>query len=315
MVSFRDGPKPRNYLSRREQHRVLFLVLSLGLVLILMCEAAKEKNWRWFADLDKNKGPQGVGFLPGDKENAEMEPAPVVQREPFPGVDEKLLETITDNTRFRNEENSAWFNLLGVLHRADESELRKSSIGRVSWLQLNDQSDEYRGELVTVKGTVRRAHRLDAPKNDEGIEAYYQLWLQPDDNPKQPIVVYCLQPPEAFPTGMELREPARVVGFYFKRWLYKGKEDLQTAPVLLAKTIDWQEKPPLPVTDKKFPDALNSIYVLVAVAALLSLLAILYIMFYTRSRPRDEIPEKMYLNFDVQLNSEEESEQEQEKNE
>ena len=308
MISFQDGPKPRNYLSRREQRRLLFLVLGLGLIVILMFEARKAKNWQLFADLDGDNGPKAVGFLPADKENFEDGLDPVLAAGLFPGVDEKLLEAITDNTRFRDEENPAWFNLLGVLRQAEESDLRRAAIGRVSWLQLNEQSHEYRGELVTVQGTIRRAHRVDAAKNDEGIDGYYQIWLQPDDNPKQPIVVYCLQPPQEFPTGMELAERARVTGFYFKRWLYLGKEDLQTAPVLLAKTVDWQEKPS---AEKNIPPAFNSIYFLIAAAAVASLLAIAYIVLCTRGRPRKTEREPVDLNFKIKLNQEEESNEEQ----
>ncbi len=312
MISFQDGPKPRNYLSRREQRRLLFLVLGLGLVVILMFEARKAKNWQLFADLDGDNGPKAVGFLPADKEadkeNGEEGPAPALPQGLFPGVDEKLLEAITDNTRFRDEENPAWFNLLGVLRRAEESDLRRASIGRVSWLQLNEQSDEYRGELVTVRGTIRRAHRVAAAKNDEGIDGYYRIWLWPDENPNQPIVVYCLEPPEAFPTGMELVERARVTGFYFKRWLYLGKEDLQTAPVLLAKTVDWREKP---AAENDIPAGFYSIYFLIAAAAVASLLAMGYIVFCTRGRPRKAEGEPVDLNFDIKLNQEEESNEEQ----
>ncbi len=314
MISFQDGPKPRNYLSRREQRRLLLLVLALGLVVILMFEAGNPKNWQLFVDLDDNpngdNAPKGVGFLPADKENTDEGPDPALPRGLFPGVDEKLLKAITDNTRFRDEENAALFNILGVLRRTDESDLQRASIGRVSWLQLNEQSHEYRGELVTVRGTIRRAHRLDATKNDEGIDGYYRIWLWPDDKPDRPIVVYCLELPQAFPTGMELSERGRVSGFYFKRWLYLGKEDLQTAPVLLAKTVSWQENPP---AENNVPAAFGSIYFLIAAAAVLSLLAIGYILFCTRGRSRKEERRPVDLDFDIKLNREEESQQEQEK--
>ena len=279
MINFQDGPKPRNYLSRREQHRLLFLVLALGLAVILMCEARKPENWQWLKNPDGNKGPRAVGMLPGDVDGGEMLPdddGPLGEKL-FPGVDKGLLKTVRDNTRFRDEENAAWFNLLGVLRRSDEAELRRASIGRISWLQLNEQSNEYRGELVTVLGTIRRAHRVDAQKNDLGIDGYYQVWLQPDDNPKRPVVIYCLELPEGFPTGMELAERARVTGFYFKRWLYKGQEDLETAPVLLAKTVAWEKKPPIA---NNMPAGLDSIYLIIAAAAVLSLPAIAYILYY-----------------------------------
>ena len=38
---------PRNYFSRREQIRLLFLVALLGAVILLMVEAAQPSNWQW----------------------------------------------------------------------------------------------------------------------------------------------------------------------------------------------------------------------------------------------------------------------------
>ena len=216
----------------------------------------------------------------------------------------------TASASFRDEENAAWFNLLGVWKHSDEAELRRASIGRISWLQLNEQSNEYRGELVTVLGTIRRAHRLEAVKNDLGIDGYYQVWLQPDDNPKRPIVVYCLELPQGFPSGMELAERARVSGFYFKRWLYKGQKDLETAPVLLAKTVAWKEKPPVA---NNMPAGLDSIYFLIAAAAVLSLLAIGYILYCTRGRPRKKEETPSDLDSIIKLNPEQEPVKEQEK--
>jgi hypothetical protein len=310
VISFQDGPKPRNYLSRREQRRLLFLVLALGLAVILMCEARKPEHWQCFQTPDGKNGPRPVDMLPDDVENAEGGENGLLGRKLFPGVDQGLLKTIRDNTRFRDEEKAAWFNMLGVLKHGGEAELRRASIGRISWLQLNEQSAEYRGELVNVLGTICRAHRVDAQKNDLGIDGYYQVWLEPDDNTKRRIVVYCLELPEGFPTGMELAERARVTGFYFKRWLYMGQKDLETAPVLLAKTVGWK-KTPAAASDA--PAGLDSIYFLIAAAIVLSLLAIGYILYCTRGRPRKEDDAPVDFNSIIKLNLEEELSEERDK--
>ena len=105
-----------------------------------------------------------------------------------------------------------------------------------------EQSEAYRGELVTIGGTIRRAHWLKAPKNDFGIAGYYRLWIWPDENSDWPIVVYSLTLPDGFPTGMTMSEHATVTGFYFKRWLHKTKGGLDLVPVVLAGGIE-QQKP------------------------------------------------------------------------
>jgi hypothetical protein len=116
-------------------------------------------------------------------------------------------------------------------------------------VQLFEQSAEYRGELVTTGGTIRRALPHQPPRNDLGLAEYYQTLLSPSDYPSEPIMVYCLDLPEGFPTGADIRERAEVTGFYFKRGAYRaagGK--IRIAPMLLARTLDWQKRAEAPGT-------------------------------------------------------------------
>ncbi len=304
MVSFQQTPKPRNYLARREQGRLLLLVMTLGLVMVLMTEARKPWRWQWLT------GPSGGGddpqaasapaadepidtrarsAPPGEAISGTFRsPAPVPDEAEedaggryFRGVKPKYLEWIRDDKPFYPEETKAWFNLLGVLQRTDEPTLRRASTARVTFAQLFKQSKEYRGELVTVGGAVRRAHRLSTPKNEHGIEKFYQVWLFPDDNPSLPMVVYCLHLPKGFPTGMELEEKAEITGFYFKRWAYKAADSLRRAPTLAARTLHWQKAKP--AVTKPAPAGLGSLLLAVGVAAALSFAVVVYV--YTRSHP------------------------------
>ncbi len=274
MVDLRQSPKPRDYFSRREQWRLLLLVMSLGLVLILMNEARKPENWQWLFGKPQagqkeagqwkeriDLGRQSAGPLPEEKQPGKETEAKVlpddapsggVERpggdessgEYFPGVNPELLDAVRDKARFRTEEHNAWFHLFAVLKAAEPAQLRRGSIGRIARIQLSEQSKAYRGELVTTRGVIRRAHWIKAPKNDYGIVGYYQLWIQPDDDPAWPIAVYCLGLPEGFPTGMEISERAALTGFYFKRWLYLAEEGLRLAPVILVRGIEREEPKP-----------------------------------------------------------------------
>ena len=67
MLDFQRGPKPRNFLSRREQRRLLFLVLTLGLVLFLVFEARKPKYYQWIVAPDRGgEDPPAVGKASSD---------------------------------------------------------------------------------------------------------------------------------------------------------------------------------------------------------------------------------------------------------
>jgi len=61
VVDFHRTPQPRNFLSRREQWRLLLLVMSLGLVVFLMSKARDPSNWAWFfASSDRGNGSPSV---------------------------------------------------------------------------------------------------------------------------------------------------------------------------------------------------------------------------------------------------------------
>jgi len=275
MLDFRRTPKPRDYFSRRQQLRLLTLVMALGLAIILMNEAAKPSRWRWLA-------PQSQATTP----NAAAAPdaADSSSGGYFPGVRPELLAAVRDKARFRAEEQDAWFHLFAILKAADPVALREASIGRIARIQLSEQSSDYRGELVTIVGVIRGTRWKAAPKNNYGIAGYYQTWVQPDDSPEWPTVVYCLEWPKDFPQGMNIAQRAVVTGFYFKQWLYKSKGGLDVAPVILARDVQREELP------SWFSEALPlgewSWVVVIAVAALMAALVVSYIYRRTRRRPR-----------------------------
>jgi hypothetical protein len=245
MLRFSNNPKPRNYFSRREQWRLLVLVMSLGLIIVLIGQTRKEQNWRWLERLANQ--PESPASATKDKAAESIKPeataAPPLPRDGyFPGVTAEELETIRDKAPFVPGEREVWFHLFAVLEKTDASAIRKASVGSTTRLQLTEQSEEFRGRLVTVRGTIRRAFWVTAPANDRGIGGYYQTWLQPDDSPDSPMMVYCLHLPDGFPTGMETAERVEATGFYFKRRLYNAQSGLELAPVVLARTLDgWKE--------------------------------------------------------------------------
>lgn len=282
--------KPRSYLSRREGWRLLLMCGSLGLIATLMAEAGKPANYTWLFGALQEEGQPATDVLSA----ASPSPGAVSPETKktgrdgkyFAGVKPELLDLVRDDTTFRNDERYAWFNLLGVLQKTPAIELEKASLGRVTYFQLFGQTNEYRGKLVTIRGRVHRAMPAAAPDNRVGIEKYFQLVVQPDDAPGYPIIVYCLELPEGFPTGMKIFEGAEITGFYFKRWPYKAQDALRTAPTLAAKNLRWIEIPP----EQQPPvESRPMVIVLVAVGAFAVILAV---FLYSRTRrgtlPRPE---------------------------
>jgi hypothetical protein len=154
------------------------------------------------------------------------------------------LRTVRDDTVFRQIESDAWFHLFHLLNKADPAAIEKASIGKVSFRQLYQQPKEYRGRVVTLQGTVRGVSKKDAPKNTYGIHKYYQLAIEPDGEKDQLVIAYCLNLPKGFPVGDQLYERVSLDGFFFKRWAYAAHDTVRTAPLVVAKTVDWKPAPP-----------------------------------------------------------------------
>ena len=270
VLDFQSGQRPRNYLARRQQWRLLILVMLLGLVVMAAVKARDADNYRWFFALggagsarpsdDPGEAPVSVDTRVHRVTQAEITPgtfispgATVHSEEAssryFPGVKASYLLSIRDDSPFGSDERDAWFHLFELLGKTDPAEIRAASTGRVTFIQLFRQPDDYRGELVTVRGTLVRAHRLAAPDNDHEIDGYYQTWIRPADNRHYPMVAYVLELPDRFPTGMEVSAEVEITGFFFKRWAYQAQDTLRSAPVVLARSVEWKE-PAAPVLEK-----------------------------------------------------------------
>ncbi|MFT7643371.1 MAG: hypothetical protein ACI9G1_005136, partial [Pirellulaceae bacterium] len=167
-------------------------------------------------------------------------------------LDEITLNRVRDNTIWRASESYAWFRLLDRLRTADNEDLRAQS-EVTGFLPLYRQSKQYRGKLVTVRGQARMVYRVDAEENIYGLNHYYIIWLKPANGPNKPLVVYSLSLPDGFPlvankedsgAMTELKENVEITGYFFKKWAYRAKDGINTAPLLVAKEPVWSNQDP-----------------------------------------------------------------------
>jgi len=291
-------------INKLHQRRVLMAALLLGILIILADWARRPGRQQGNVPahspqttqnaIDNRLASVSPTTLPPDNFLAVSTPnstGPQEKKGFFPGVRPELFSGIQDDTPSSSEEMLCCLHLLGILQKSDLAVLRKASEGRVSYAQLFRQPEYYRGRLVTVAGTVRRVHRLALPENQYGLTQYYQVWLFSYDNPGTPLVVYCLDLPKGFPTGMTLEEEAEATGFFFKRWVYPARDTLRTTPTLLAKTLEWR-KPPPPLPKTSTVDDDRFIPVVIVVSLLLAIVSAW--MIYVRTKPqRPELPQEL----------------------
>ncbi|MEN6405638.1 MAG: hypothetical protein ABFC77_04115 [Thermoguttaceae bacterium] len=300
MLDFRRHPAGRDNTWRKQRRRWLILVFCLGIVLIFIGRIRDRafRQWldSWIAP-PKTRAPittidnrldavashnKPTGFRIEEKSERPAQPAAMPD-----------LHAVQDDTPSNREEQAAAMQLLDVLRRTDPTALQQQSVGPTSYAQLFRQPEHYRGRVVTVSGVVRRASLLELPRNDFHLDRYYQVWLWPFDNPSAPIVLYCLELPSGFPTGMTLAEDATATGFFFKRCAYAAQDAIRTAPEILANTLIWRQPPQIAVGR---PSETWAIPVAGAAAVVLALAAAYVI--YLRTRPPRKKPPEQPPTFD-----------------
>jgi hypothetical protein len=161
-----------------------------------------------------------------------------------------------DTPVFRPAEREIWFHELGRVRDASAEALARESLGEVAYLQLHKQAAEYRGKVLSLKGTARLAYRAPAPMNYLGVKEYFVYFVQPAGAPTSAIWVYTLDVPVGFPRigsfggdpAGKVREEIEVTGVFFKRCAYPAEGGTYTAPVILANAVRW--KPEVSVTAK-----------------------------------------------------------------
>ena len=234
-------------------------MLGLGATLFLLNSARQPKTAKF---LDRVFSPavedppisdaqirELVNSLPphSNPQDAFRLPAPdgvkqATSAEYFRAVQPQLLESIRDNTYFRSVETEAWFHLLAILQKSLPEELAAASLGEVGYVQMVQQPHVYRGRLVTVCGTVRRAEVVEVAENNIGLQTYYLLTVRPAGRQIWPIRIYCLELPDGFPLGKDVSASVVAHGFFFKNWSYQWEGGPGLAPILLARTVDWLDR-------------------------------------------------------------------------
>ncbi len=311
---------PPNYFSRREQLRLMLLVGSLGLILVLIVRAADPKTWYWIAPPDSEGGvsadvveapstptPQrverkaadGHGSLAGEFRVANEIPRATpytlgkladrgAQEAKSLWAEPDALAQVVDNAPFRSDDFEAWAQIFDRLRATSQREFAAQGAESVQFSQLFQQSSVYRGRLVRISGTVRRCVEIAPSKLDARAGGMWQLWLFAGGE-SSPIVIYCQDLPDEFPRGAQITQQVSLQGVYFKKWVYPAQGGTMTAPLVLAKTIDWQPSGSSPKGPSQRELILSSIVTVVGAIVVIAVI-------WWNNRNADSQAEKLIRN-------------------
>jgi hypothetical protein len=176
-------------------------------------------------------------------------------------LDQIGISRIDDHTVFRNSDNLAWFRMLETLRTAAADRLQASVLVTPNILELTKQQDAFRGKLISMRGEVRKAYRVQAPTNQLDIPQYYVLVIRPSGGGTTPLIVYCLQPPSGFPSlpdkdidrsTADMNDVVQVTGYFFKSWAHVGTQgQMFSSPLMLANSFQWLPHETMATTSAK----------------------------------------------------------------
>ncbi|MEO1614930.1 MAG: hypothetical protein AAFV88_03715 [Planctomycetota bacterium] len=157
------------------------------------------------------------------------------------------LGRMSDATVWNGKDSDA-FNLSLLVDPSDDPKVVSAGV-----LPLLNQPDVYFGNVIRVRGKLRRGNRVEATANRAGIESYWRLWILPDDGGKRPIQLVVQTLPTELQDGLDQSgawnqrllsqnstsiDPSGEItaaGFFIKRLSYRSQIGADLAPVLVGK--------------------------------------------------------------------------------
>jgi hypothetical protein len=193
-----------------------------------------------------------------------------------------LLDARDDTLGIRHSEAEAFFTLLDHVRRVPAAELESAARRNVQYAHLMTDPSSFRGEVVTVSGTLRRCEEFAAVDASRAPHRLYEAWVLCDDAGGQPCrIVAANVDPRALHPG-DAHIPVRITGCFFKREGYEASGGLRVAPTILAKSIevDWANH--RPALTSGAPPMLPGLAVAIGLIFAFTLLALAW----TERRPR-----------------------------
>jgi hypothetical protein len=202
--------------------------------------------WKWLAD-DVQDDAVATDKSSKDSITAEMNNEETLvtgpnDRQPFEQSQaEYLFQAITDKEPLAREEMSAYWKLMRWSMTESFEDLWERSRKDVYFTHLAEAPQKYRGELIGLKVSLRRALAHEAEKNSAGAKQVFEAWGVTNESRSG---LYCFvfydKPPE-LAIQPSIHEEATFVGYFLKQFSYEdamGKK--RWAPLLIGR-LRWRE--------------------------------------------------------------------------
>jgi hypothetical protein len=134
----------------------------------------------------------------------------------------------------------AYWRLMAWERHQSTDELRRRARNDVTYNELWQRPDKWRGKLVEIRVHLRQAIRVDdLPDNPLSLKTIYEVCGWNSDS--QPYWYWMITPrlPPGMPLGKDLYEEATFVGYFLKLQPYEDREGRSRAMPLLIGRLIW----------------------------------------------------------------------------
>lgn len=220
-----------------------------------------------------------------DVANRVLPPFPSVTDKPGSFIPDKdLLRGVQDrkpilSRRESEDEVRAYCYLLALAANASRADLSRHARRDVSYRQLFNRPQDYRGEIIHIRGTLLRLEETKAPLavHNDGVRTIYEGWIKQSDSFTDPYCVIVTELPPGLKPAEKLYQEVFFDGYFFKRYRYATKEleerggklvqVQREVPLLIGKTFTL---PPV-AAEEDTVTAISSLFVTSAIVLILSI--------------------------------------------
>jgi len=226
--------------------RLVRTVMLLGVVTMLIFWSRDPAMWKWLADdVQENAAvtakPNGDTVSPDGNLAETLVSGPNDQQPLEHSQAEYLFQAVTDKEPLAREEMPAYWKLMRWSMTESFDDLWERSRKDIYFTHLAEAPEKYRGELIGLKVSLRRALAHEAEENSAGAKQVYEAWGVTNESRSG---LYCLvfydKPPE-LAIQPSIHEEATFVGYFLKQFTYEdamGKN--RWAPLLIGR-LHWRE--------------------------------------------------------------------------
>ncbi len=216
------------------------MVVMLGVLWLLVDLARDPKTWRW---LDPTAGAPRQPADPATTQPASDEPHATgptdTDSEELDAAREEL-QAVTDKAPLAKEEMPAYWRMMAWERRQSTANLLARAEKGVTFNELWQQPERWRGKLVEIPVHLRRTARVDeVTENSLGMKTVYEVWGWNSDSQPYWFWFVCSNLPPGMPSGASIYEEATFVGYFLKLLPYEDHQGKHLATPLLIGRLVW----------------------------------------------------------------------------